>query len=64
MNPAFVTAGAAAAQAEEIATGFADSMTLGVGQFCTKPGLLFVPAGSPIPSLVASASPRSRAPRC
>ncbi|GAA2750572.1 aldehyde dehydrogenase (NADP(+)) [Amnibacterium kyonggiense] len=51
-NPAFVTGGAAAARAEEIAAGFAGSMTLGVGQFCTKPGLLFVPADSAIPGLV------------
>lgn len=53
VNPAFVTAAAAAARAEEVATGFAGSMALGVGQFCTKPGLLFVPADSPIPGLVA-----------
>jgi NADP-dependent aldehyde dehydrogenase len=53
VNPAFVTAGASAARAEEIAEGFAGSMTLGVGQFCTKPGLLFVPTGSPVPGLVA-----------
>ena len=53
VNPAFVTAAAASAHAEEIATGFAGSMTLGVGQFCTKPGLLLVPADSAIPGLVA-----------
>jgi NADP-dependent aldehyde dehydrogenase len=53
VNPAFVTAAAAATRAEEVATGFAGSMALGVGQFCTKPGLLFVPADSPIPGLVA-----------
>jgi NADP-dependent aldehyde dehydrogenase len=53
VNPAFVTAAAAAARAEEVAAGFAGSMALGVGQFCTKPGLLFVPADSPIPALVA-----------
>ena len=53
VNPAFVTTAAASARAEEIATGFAASMTLGVGQFCTKPGLLLVPADSTIPGLVA-----------
>ncbi|GAA4735586.1 aldehyde dehydrogenase (NADP(+)) [Amnibacterium soli] len=53
VNPAFVTTAAAAARAEEVAAGFAGSMALGVGQFCTKPGLLFVPADSPIPGLVA-----------
>jgi NADP-dependent aldehyde dehydrogenase len=29
-------------------------MTLGVGQFCTKPGLIFVPKGEPGDALVAS----------
>ncbi|MCF6474001.1 aldehyde dehydrogenase (NADP(+)) [Nonomuraea sp. MG754425] len=29
----------------EVATGFAASLTLGVGQFCTNPGLMFVPEG-------------------
>ncbi|MEO3802765.1 aldehyde dehydrogenase (NADP(+)) [Nonomuraea sp. B1E8] len=28
---------------KEVATGFAGSLTLGVGQFCTNPGLMFVP---------------------
>ncbi|HEY8317325.1 MAG TPA: aldehyde dehydrogenase (NADP(+)) [Amnibacterium sp.] len=54
VNPSVVTPSAAAARAEEVASGFADSMTLGVGQFCTKPGLLFVPAGSALPALVAT----------
>ncbi|MFI1226336.1 MULTISPECIES: aldehyde dehydrogenase (NADP(+)) [unclassified Streptomyces] len=44
-NPVVVTAGAADARAAEIAQGYADSLTLGAGQFCTNPGLLFVPAG-------------------
>ncbi|GLV49481.1 aldehyde dehydrogenase [Thermobispora bispora] len=30
-----------------VAEGFAASLTLGVGQFCTNPGLVFVPAGRP-----------------
>ncbi|MEV0623932.1 aldehyde dehydrogenase (NADP(+)) [Nonomuraea sp. NPDC050404] len=33
------------APVKEVATGFAASLTLGVGQFCTNPGLLFVPEG-------------------
>jgi NADP-dependent aldehyde dehydrogenase len=53
VNPAFVTAAADDARAAAIAEGFAASMSLGVGQFCTKPGLLFVPADSAIPGLVA-----------
>ena len=45
LNPAFVLPGALQERASEIAAGFVGSYTLGVGQFCTKPGLLFVPAG-------------------
>ncbi len=44
VNPAFVTPPAAASRADEIADGYLGSFTLGMGQFCTKPGLLFVPA--------------------
>ena len=45
INPAVVTPAAVAARGAEIAAGFAGSMTMGTGQFCTKPGLLFLPAG-------------------
>lgn len=48
VNPVFVTASASEKRAEEILRGFVSSFTLGVGQFCTKPGLLFVPADSRI----------------
>lgn len=54
LNPVFVFRGAAKARADEIATGFCGSFTLGVGQFCTKPGLLFVPAGSGIVDAVVA----------
>ncbi|MBX6769339.1 MAG: aldehyde dehydrogenase (NADP(+)), partial [Actinomadura rubrobrunea] len=40
-----VTPAAAAARADEIAQGYVGSLTLGAGQFCTNPGLMFVPAG-------------------
>jgi NADP-dependent aldehyde dehydrogenase len=46
LNPLIVTPGAATARAEEIGRGAAESCTLGNGQFCTKPGLLFVPRGA------------------
>jgi NADP-dependent aldehyde dehydrogenase len=46
LNPLVICASAANNRAAEIATGLANSFTLGVGQFCTKPGLAFVPAGS------------------
>ncbi|MPY79941.1 MAG: aldehyde dehydrogenase family protein [Actinophytocola sp.] len=45
VNPVFVTTEAVRARGEEIVAGFTGSYTLGVGQFCTKPGLLFLPAG-------------------
>jgi acyl-CoA reductase-like NAD-dependent aldehyde dehydrogenase len=45
-NPVFVTEAAAAERGPEIAEGFVGSFTLGAGQFCTKPGTLFVPADS------------------
>lgn len=43
----------AAREPRAIATGFVDSFTLGMGQFCTKPGLLLVPAGSGLVDAVA-----------
>lgn len=55
VNPVFVTASAAAERADAIATAFAGSMTQGVGQFCTKPGVLIVPAGAGIEQRVATA---------
>jgi alpha-ketoglutaric semialdehyde dehydrogenase len=39
VNPVFVLPGALAERAEAIADGLAQSVTLGVGQFCTCPGL-------------------------
>jgi NADP-dependent aldehyde dehydrogenase len=53
-NPLVVTESAAEARGTEIGTGFAGSMTLGVGQFCTKPGLAFVPVGDDGDALVAA----------
>jgi NADP-dependent aldehyde dehydrogenase len=46
VNPVFVTEAAARSRAGEIADGYLGSFTLGMGQLCTKPGLLFVPDGS------------------
>ncbi|MGA6166462.1 aldehyde dehydrogenase (NADP(+)) [Amycolatopsis magusensis] len=43
VNPVVVTPGAVKARGEEIAKGYAASFTLGAGQFCTKPGLVFLP---------------------
>jgi NADP-dependent aldehyde dehydrogenase len=43
INPVVVTPAAADARCREIADGFFESLTLGMGQFCTKPGLIFIP---------------------
>jgi NADP-dependent aldehyde dehydrogenase len=52
VNPAFVTPGASEARPVDVADGFVASMTMGAGQFCTKPGLLLVPRGSAVVDLV------------
>lgn len=51
-NPVVVTRAAARARADEIAAGFAASVTGSAGQLCTKPGLLFVPEDSPLPDVL------------
>ena len=40
VNPLFVLPGALAERGEQIAQGLRQSVTLGVGQFCTKPGVI------------------------
>ncbi|MFE0730519.1 aldehyde dehydrogenase (NADP(+)) [Streptomyces antibioticus] len=54
LNPVVVTEEAAAERAEAIGAGLAGSMTLGVGQFCVKPGLVLVPSGAAGDGLVTS----------
>jgi acyl-CoA reductase-like NAD-dependent aldehyde dehydrogenase len=63
INPTVVTPAAIAARADEIVTGFVDSFTLGTGQFCTKPGLLFLPRGHGLgPALRAAVTAVAPAP--
>jgi 2,5-dioxopentanoate dehydrogenase len=45
-NPVFILPGALREWAENIATGLHASFTMGAGQFCTKPGMVFVPQGA------------------
>jgi len=45
-NPVFILPGALRERGESIAAGLHASFTLGAGQFCTKPGMVFVPQGS------------------
>ncbi|MET8948746.1 aldehyde dehydrogenase (NADP(+)) [Streptomyces sp. NPDC004542] len=54
LNPVLVTEAAATERAEAIGAGLAGSMTLGVGQFCVKPGLVLVPSGAAGDGLVKS----------
>ncbi|MEU7342154.1 aldehyde dehydrogenase (NADP(+)) [Streptomyces sp. NPDC007074] len=54
LNPVVVTEAAAAERAEAIGAGLAGSMTLGVGQFCVKPGLVLAPASAAGDRLVKS----------
>ncbi|MEU6509886.1 MULTISPECIES: aldehyde dehydrogenase (NADP(+)) [unclassified Streptomyces] len=54
LNPVLVTEAAVAERAEAIGSGLAGSMTLGVGQFCVKPGLVLVPSGAGGDRLVKS----------
>jgi len=46
VNPLIVTAKAADARADAIAAGLFASFTGSAGQFCTKPGIAFVPHGA------------------
>lgn len=54
LNPVLITEAAADERADAIGAGLAGSMTLGVGQFCVKPGLVLVPSGASGDSLVKS----------
>ena len=55
VNPCVVLPGAAFARPAEVATGYVASLTLGTGQFCTNPGLLFVPEDVGLLSAIAEA---------
>ncbi|WP_210479517.1 aldehyde dehydrogenase (NADP(+)) [Naasia sp. SYSU D00948] len=55
INPVVLTSAAVSARAEELAKGLTGSFTLGVGQFCTKPGVVFVPDGGGFEDAVAGA---------
>ena len=55
VNPCVVLPGAAFARPAEVATGYAGSLTLGAGQFCTNPGLLFVPEDVGLVSAIGEA---------
>jgi NADP-dependent aldehyde dehydrogenase len=41
INPVFMLPGALAERGEALAAGYVQSLTMGVGQFCTNPGVVF-----------------------
>jgi len=55
VNPSVVLPGAAFSRPAAVATGYTGSLTLGAGQFCTNPGLLFVPEDVGLLSAIAEA---------
>jgi len=55
-NPVFVLPGALKARGVAIAEGLVQSVTLGVGQFCTNPGLVFGLAGEPLAAFTEKAA--------
>lgn len=62
LNPLVVTGAAARDRGAAIGAGWVASLTLGGGQFCTKPGLLLVPAGDADPLVAAVAEAVAAAP--
>ena len=55
VNPMFVLPQAAAARGAEIGAGWAGSLTMGVGQFCTNPGIAIVIDGPDADAFVQAA---------
>ncbi len=56
VNPVVLLQGALAARGEGLATGMLGSCTLGVGQFCTQPGLLILERSAEAEAFVARLS--------
>ncbi|MFI8516286.1 aldehyde dehydrogenase (NADP(+)) [Streptomyces sp. NPDC085481] len=54
LNPVVITGAAAEERADELGAGLAASMTLGEGQFCTKPGFVLAPRGEAGDRVVAA----------
>ncbi|NKJ49240.1 aldehyde dehydrogenase (NADP(+)) [Burkholderia sp. SG-MS1] len=56
VNPVVVLPAALGARGESIAREYVDSLTLGAGQFCTKPGLVFALEGPALDAFCATAA--------
>ena len=57
-NPVFVLPGALAERGAALGAALADSATMGTGQFCTKPGLLFAVEGPGFADFAAALAAR------
>jgi alpha-ketoglutaric semialdehyde dehydrogenase len=64
INPVFLLPGAVKERGAAIATGIVGSFTLGVGQFCTKPGLVFAVKGPDTDALLAKLAEGVKAAPC
>ena len=56
INPVFVMDNALANRGDEIAKGWAASLTMGVGQFCTNPGVVILTAGDAAEEFASTAA--------
>jgi len=54
VNPIVILPGALGSRSETMATGLAGSVSMGVGQFCTNPGLVLLPEGEASEAFIAS----------
>ncbi len=64
LNPVFLLPGAMAERGPAIAQGLFQSFTLGVGQFCTKPGLVFALRGTEAEKFLEALSAAVKAAPC
>ncbi|MDH0300492.1 MULTISPECIES: aldehyde dehydrogenase (NADP(+)) [unclassified Pseudomonas] len=56
INPVFLFEAALQARAEDLAQGFAASLTQGAGQFCTNPGLVIARQGAALERFIVAAA--------
>jgi len=61
INPVFLLPNALAARGPQIAAELVGSVTLGCGQFCTNPGIVFAVKGEPLDAAVAALGETMRA---
>lgn len=64
LNPVFLLPGAVRERGASLAQGLAGSFTLGVGQFCTKPGLVFALRNAETESFLGHLADAVRAAPC